>query len=261
MRDYRLLGREQIARALADTGIEARFEQMRIVSMSLSVEEMSNLWAIFRSPYRTSVAYQITIVLTDDRRPEALRPALDKAVSLNVQSPESNVWLSDLELPAHDVEMLRQIVDQMQSRAGRGADLALEGGVGALFTGDRAGQTRAVNALANELDLRLGRVDLSGVIGKYIGETEKNLREVFEAAQGSGVILILDEADALFGKRTEVRSGNDRYANIEVNYLLLLIESYGGLVILATDAGSAPREAFSRPLESVVTFPRPPPSA
>jgi SpoVK/Ycf46/Vps4 family AAA+-type ATPase len=113
----------------------------------------------------------------------------------------------------------------------------------------------AAEILANHLDLDLYRIDLAGVVSKYIGETEKNLRKVFDAA--GGAILFFDEADALFGKRTEVKDSHDRYANIEVNYLLQRMEDYAGLAILATNRKAALDDAFTRRLRFMVDFPMP----
>ena len=115
----------------------------------------------------------------------------------------------------------------------------------------------AAEVLANELRLDLYRIDLSAVVSKYIGETEKNLRRVFDAAEDGGAILFFDEADALFGKRSEVKDSHDRYANIEVNYLLQRMEAYRGLAILATNMKSALDTAFLRRLRFVVDFPFP----
>ena len=111
--------------------------------------------------------------------------------------------------------------------------------------------------LANELRLDLYRIDLSAVVSKYIGETEKNLRRVFDAAEDSGAILLFDEADALFGKRSEVKDSHDRYANIEVSYLLQRMEAYRGLAILTTNLKAALDPAFQRRLRFVVQFPVP----
>src|SRR3546814_295367 len=107
------------------------------------------------------------------------------------------------------------------------------------------------------LGLSLYRIDLSAVVSKYIGETEKNLRKLFDAAEGGGAILFFDEADALFGKRSEVKDSHDRYANIEVNYLLQRLESFGGLAVLATNMKGALDTAFLRRLRFVVNFPFP----
>jgi SpoVK/Ycf46/Vps4 family AAA+-type ATPase len=131
-------------------------------------------------------------------------------------------------------------------------------GTTALFAGESGtGKTMAAEAIANELRLNLYRVDLSTVVSKYIGETEKNLRRLFDAAEDGGVVLLFDEADALFGKRSEVRDSHDRFANIEINYLLQRMESYRGLAILATNFKSALDTAFLRRLRFVVQFPFP----
>ena len=128
-------------------------------------------------------------------------------------------------------------------------------GITALFTGESGtGKTMAAEVLANDLGLDLYRIDLSGVVSKYIGETEKNLRRLFDAAEQGGVMLFFDEADALFGKRSEVKDSHDRYANIEVNYLLQRMESYRGLAILATNLRSALDSAFTRRLRFIVPF-------
>jgi SpoVK/Ycf46/Vps4 family AAA+-type ATPase len=111
--------------------------------------------------------------------------------------------------------------------------------------------------IANTLDLDLHQIDLSSVVSKYIGETEKNLRRLFDAAEGSGTVLFFDEADALFGKRSEVKDSHDRYANIEVSYLLQRMEAYRGLAILATNMKGALDHAFLRRIRFVVEFPFP----
>lgn len=131
-------------------------------------------------------------------------------------------------------------------------------GLSALFAGESGtGKTMAAEVLARELQLDLYRIDLSAVVSKYIGETEKNLRRVFDAAEDSGAMLLFDEADALFGKRSEVKDSHDRYANIEVGYLLQRMEAYRGLAILTTNLKTALDPAFQRRLRFVVQFPFP----
>jgi SpoVK/Ycf46/Vps4 family AAA+-type ATPase len=131
-------------------------------------------------------------------------------------------------------------------------------GINTLFAGSSGtGKTLAAEVLAHALRLDLYRIDLSGVVSKYIGETEKNLRRVFDAAEEGGAILFFDEADALFGKRSEVKDSHDRYANIEINYLLQRMESYRGVAILATNMKGALDPAFLRRLRFVVNFPFP----
>jgi SpoVK/Ycf46/Vps4 family AAA+-type ATPase len=143
-------------------------------------------------------------------------------------------------------------------RWGFGERIARGNGVTAMFTGQSGtGKSLAAEIIAHELDLTLYRVDLSGVVSKYIGETERNLRRVFDAADEGGVLLLFDEADALFGKRSEVKDSHDRYANIEVNYLLQRMEDYAGIAILTTNQRNAIDHAFLRRLRFVVSFPFP----
>ena len=134
-------------------------------------------------------------------------------------------------------------------------------GVTALFCGvSGTGKTLAAEVIANELELDLYRIDLSGVVSKYIGETEANLRRIFDAAEDGGSILLFDEADALFGKRSEVKDSHDRYANIEVSYLLQRMEAYRGVAILTTNAREALDAAFLRRIRFAVQFPFPGPA-
>jgi SpoVK/Ycf46/Vps4 family AAA+-type ATPase len=131
-------------------------------------------------------------------------------------------------------------------------------GISALFAGaSGTGKTMAAEVLAGELRLDLYRIDLSQVVSKYIGETEKNLRRVFDAAEEGSAILLFDEADALFGKRSEVKDSHDRYANIEVSYLLQRMEAYRGLAVLTTNMKNALDQAFLRRIRFVVQFPFP----
>jgi hypothetical protein len=171
---------------------------------------------------------------------------------------------NDIVLPDEELTLLRRLATQVAHRARVYDDWGFRErmnrglGISALFTGESGtGKTMAAEVIANELKLHLYRIDLSAVVSKYIGETEKNLRRLFDAAEGGGAILFFDEADALFGKRSEVRDSHDRYANIEINYLLQRMEAYRGLAILATNMRSALDEAFMRRLRFVVTFPFP----
>jgi len=170
----------------------------------------------------------------------------------------------DIVVPPPILAQLREIASQVDQRArvyeawGFGEKLGRGRGISVLFAGaSGTGKTMAAEVIARHLDLDLYRIDLSGVINKYIGETEKNLRRVFDAAERSGAILFFDEADALFGTRTEVRDSHDRYANIEVNYLLQRMEDYTGLAILATNRKQSLDQAFLRRLRFVVDFPFP----
>ena len=177
-------------------------------------------------------------------------------------TPHAN-W-SDLVLPAPQLAILNDIVRQVRHRdtvyelwgfAGK-SERGL--GISALFAGESGtGKTLAAEVLAGELGLDLYRIDLSAVVSKYIGETEKNLEQLFAAAQTSGAVLLFDEADALFGKRSEVKDSHDRYANIELAYLLQRMESYRGLSILTTNLKSSLDTAFLRRIRFVVQFPFP----
>jgi hypothetical protein len=168
----------------------------------------------------------------------------------------------DLVLPERQSDLLHQIAAQVRLRGrvyddwGFGAKRNRGLGISVLFAGESGtGKTMAAEVLANDLRLTLYRIDLSTVVSKYIGETEKNLRRLFDAAEDGGAILFFDEADALFGKRSEVKDSHDRYANIEINYLLQRIESYGGLAILATNLKDHLDSAFMRRLRFIVDFP------
>ncbi|HEU5089994.1 MAG TPA: ATP-binding protein, partial [Roseiflexaceae bacterium] len=167
----------------------------------------------------------------------------------------------DLVLPDAQLRVLHDLAGQVRQRAtvyetwGFGKRGARGLGISALFSGPSGtGKTTAAEVLAGELDLDLYRIDLAGVVSKYIGETEKNLRRVFDAAEQSGAVLLFDEADAIFGKRSEVKDSHDRYANIEVGYLLQRMETYRGLVILTTNLKHTIDQAFLRRIRFVVQF-------
>ncbi|WP_246643285.1 MULTISPECIES: AAA family ATPase [Streptomyces violaceusniger group] len=176
--------------------------------------------------------------------------------------PEA-AW-DDLVLADHQARILREIVAHVRQRAtvhqewGFAATLRRGLGVTALFAGGSGtGKTLAAEVMAKELGLDLFVIDLSQVVSKYIGETEKNLRKVFDAAERGGALLLFDEADALFGKRSEVKDSHDRYANLEVSYLLMRMEAYRGLAILTTNMKKALDPAFMRRIRFVVDFPFP----
>ncbi len=167
----------------------------------------------------------------------------------------------DIVVPDTVRGQLREIASQVQHRFtvyeewGFGERLTRGRGITALFAGPSGtGKTMAAEILAAHLRLDLHRVDLAGVVSKYVGETEKNLRRIFDTAERTGTILLFDEADALFGSRTEVRDSHDRYANLEINYLLQRMEDYTGLAILATNRRAALDNAFLRRLRFLVEF-------
>ncbi len=188
---------------------------------------------------------------------KSTRPRLE---SLAQRLDPKATW-DDIVLPAAELDLLRQLAAQVGYRSqvyeewGFAAKRTRGLGINALFAGESGtGKTMAAEVLANELRLNLYRIDLSAVVSKYIGETEKNLRRLFDAAEDGGALLFFDEADALFGKRSEVKDSHDRYANIEINYLLQRIEAYTGLAILATNMKGALDTAFLRRLRFIVEF-------
>jgi hypothetical protein len=190
----------------------------------------------------------------------ATRPRLD---TLAQRLDPKATW-DDIVLPAEQTELLHEVAHQVRHRSkvydewGFRTVMNRGLGISALFAGDSGtGKTMAAEVIANALHLNLYRIDLSAVVNKYIGETEKNLRRLFDAAEDGGAILLFDEADALFGKRSEVKDSHDRYANIEINYLLQRLEAYSGLAILATNMKSALDHAFLRRLRFIVRFPFP----
>ena len=190
------------------------------------------------------------------------RPQLDV---LATRIDPKATW-DDIVLPDAEAALLHHIAEQVAQRTtvyekwGFGEKMSRGLGISALFSGDSGtGKTMAAEVIAHELRLNLYRIDLSAVVSKYIGETEKNLRRMFDAAENGGAILFFDEADALFGKRSEVKDSHDRYANIEINYLLQRMEAYRGLAILATNMKSALDTAFLRRLRFIVRFPFPGP--
>jgi hypothetical protein len=199
---------------------------------------------------------------------EALWPACKMVARPRLEALAQRIvpmagW-QDLVLPEMQLQMLEQLAAQSRHRmkvyeqwgfAARGRRGL---GLSALFAGPSGtGKTLAAEVLARELGLDLYRIDLSAVVSKYIGETEKNLRQVFDAAETGGGVLLFDEADALFGKRAEVKDSHDRYANIEVGYLLQRMESFEGLAILTTNIKAALDKAFQRRLRFIVDFPFP----
>ena len=195
---------------------------------------------------------------------DMLREAARGGLDVLARRIESRATFDDLVLPRYVSAQLREIASQLRHRHqvyeewGFGQSHDRGQGIAALFTGESGtGKTLAAEAIANEARLDLYRIDLASVVSKYIGETEKNLSRVFDAAEVSGAVLLFDEADALFGKRSEVKDSHDRYANIEVAYLLQRIESYRGLAILTSNMKSALDRSFLRRIRFVVQFPFP----
>jgi hypothetical protein len=185
-------------------------------------------------------------------------------LNILAQKIEPKFSWDDIVLPPDQLAQLREICHQAQYRHivlgewGFERKLSLGKGLNVLFFGPSGtGKTMAAEVIAHELYLDLYKIDLSQVVSKYIGETEKNLQKVFQEAQASNAILFFDEADALFGKRSEVKDAHDRYANIEIGYLLQKMEEYEGITILATNLRHHIDEAFVRRIQMIVEFPFP----
>jgi hypothetical protein len=235
-------------------------ELERLVSQfNLSAQKIRAAGAHLRGSVSGEAGEALGLLLWDACRNQA-RPRLE---DLAQRIDPAATW-GDLILPEPQSQTLRDIAAHVRQRAkvyetwGFAAKGARGLGISALFAGaSGTGKTMAAEVLAGELRLDLYRIDLSQIVNKYIGETEKNLRQVFDAAEMGGAILLFDEADALFGKRSEVKDSHDRYANIEVSYLLQRMETYRGLSILTTNMKTALDTAFLRRLRFIVQFPFP----
>jgi hypothetical protein len=241
-------------------------------SLNGRVESLVAHFSLSADSIRSACAQAIGEISSEAESDEALGELVWDACRAQARSRlddlaqriELSAGWEDLILPEPQRQLLAQIAGQVRQRPrvydawGFGGAGIRGLGISALFAGPSGtGKTMAAEVLARELRLDLYRIDLSQVVSKYIGETEKNLRRVFDAAEGGGSILLFDEADALFGKRSEVKDSHDRYANIEVSYLLQRMESYRGLAILTTNVKSALDPAFLRRLRFVVSFPFP----
>jgi hypothetical protein len=220
--------------------------------------------ASFRTVCADVLSSKGTDKLLGDRVWDSCREQARARLDVLAQRVEPVATWEDIVLPETPLRALREIALQVRHRSqvyhswGFAAKTSRGLGISALFAGSSGtGKTMAAEVLATELRLDLFRIDLSQVVSKYIGETEKNLRRVFDTAEESGAILLFDEADALFGKRSEVKDSHDRYANIEVSYLLQRMEAYHGLAVLTTNLSKALDTAFLRRLRFVVQFPFP----
>jgi len=167
----------------------------------------------------------------------------------------------DIILQSNPAHQLRELCNQakhhhfVMENWQFGERLSLGKGLNALFSGvPGTGKTMAAEVIAQDLQLDLYKIDLSQIVSKYIGDTEKNLSQVFDAATNSNAILLFDEADALFGKRSEVKDARDRYANMETSYLLQKMEEYEGIAILTTNFRHNLDEAFTRRLRFIIEF-------
>jgi hypothetical protein len=193
-----------------------------------------------------------------------MRQTRDGRLGAHARRVERLATWDSLVLPADIRDSLRELVARVRHRRtvfetwGMGQHIATSRGLTALFSGPPGtGKTLVAGVIARELGLDLYQVELSKLMSKWIGETERNLAAIFDAAEDGQAILLFDEADSLFAKRTEVRSSNDRYANLEVNYLLQRLDSFEGIAILTTNASSAIDPAFKRRMSFRLSFPFP----
>jgi AAA+ superfamily predicted ATPase len=218
---------------------------------------------------RTARRARGTAMLRDERNPRVTLDELGDAARLTFSNRLGNMaqriatgftW-DDLVLPKDTLEAVREVVRFAHHRPylldewGFASKLPYGRGVSAILAGPPGtGKTMVAQLLAKELGYDLYRIDLSQVVNKYIGETEKNLAKIFDEAETSHAILFFDEADSLFAKRTDVKSSNDRYANLEVNYLLQRMETYDGVTLLATNLEQGLDEAFKRRVRFSIAF-------
>ena len=230
-----------------------------VMQFNLSVSQFQAINFEYSQQLKTKQQEQPNKILWDICRQQLALPLQGLA---DIIQPRAN-W-QQLVLPEAQLMYLHELVIQLKQRhrvyqEWGFADKYTTGlGIGALFAGPSGtGKTFAAEIIAHELGLDLYRIDLSTLVSKYIGETEKNLKKIFTIAENSGAILLFDEADAIFGKRSEVKDSHDRYANLEVSYLLQKMEAYRGLVILTTNLKSAIDSAFLRRLRFIIQFPFP----
>jgi len=245
---------------LADKGTELNGEVDRLIAQfNLSQSAIHSICTQAIHQVNHNRQTNLGTTLWNTSRTQA-RPRLD-ALAQRIETPMK--W-DDLILPESQLKTLKEIVAHTRQRAKVYQDWGMGGkqsrglGLTALFYGQSGtGKTTAAEIIAKELHLDLYRIDLSAVVSKYIGETEKNLAQIFDAAEVGGVVLLFDEADSLFAKRGQVKDARDRYANQEVSYLLQRLESYQGLAILTTNLRDSIDSAFERRLRFVLEFPFP----
>jgi len=239
----------------------------------LDVEVLANKFRLSAGQIHNAVAAARNLALWRDpanRRPtsddlySACRAQSNRKLSTLAHRTTPKYGWADIVLPNEQMTLLRELLNYVKYRHlvygewGFDRKLSLGKGLNILFSGSSGtGKTMAAEILAGELGLDLYKIDLSAVVSKYIGETEKNLSRIFQEAQHSNAVLFFDEADALFGKRSEVKDAHDRYANIEIAYLLQKMDEYDGIVILATNLRNNMDEAFVRRMQGTVDFPFP----
>ncbi len=261
-------GHLSIDLAVLDETERLELWQRALAAAGLWVRDAAALAARYRvGPgviHRAIAAASSTTEDASDAIEGYIRQTRDARLAVMARRVERTATWSSLVLPPDIVDSLRELIGRVRHRRlvyedwGMGEALTTARGITALFQGQPGtGKTLVAGVIARELGLDLYQVDLSKVMSKWIGETERNLATIFDAAEDGQAILLFDEADSLFAKRTEVRSSNDRYANLEVNYLLQRLDSFGGIAILTTNFGGSIDPAFKRRLSFRLSFPFP----
>ncbi len=252
-------------RAVADTGLRVALRDLTAVAdrFRLSPGQIRDAALTASAAARLRDPERPSRIIAAELFAAARREGGTDLGSFARRVPLVHGW-DDLVVPDDVLRQLRELTARVERRVrvmddwGFGAKLSSGKGISALFAGPPGtGKTMAAGVIAAEVGMDLFTIDLSAVVSKYIGETEKNLSRVFAAAADSDAILFFDEADALFGKRSDVRDAHDRYANIEIAYLLQRMEQYDGLAVLATNLRHHLDEAFTRRLQVAVDFPFP----
>jgi SpoVK/Ycf46/Vps4 family AAA+-type ATPase len=232
------------------------------------VEVLSGRFSFSESQIKSTVSHARQIQQSDEFTLESIYASCcihsDERLSLYSTKVNPHFAWNDIVLPEDKVQQLREICHYISHKHivyfkwGFEKKLALGRGLNILFSGPSGtGKTMASDIIAHELKLQMYKVDLSTVVSKYIGETEKNLKRIFRETSSGNIIIFFDEADALFGKRSEVKDAHDRYANIEINYLLQKMEEHEGIVILATNLSKNLDDAFLRRMHFAIEFPFP----
>ncbi len=246
--------------------------RQQLEAVNLAIDEP--LLEALADRFRLSATQIVDAIATARHTAQWKSEPIDLFAAARAQSGQDVVGLArkiepvygweDIVLPADQVAQLQELCNQAKYRPkvyqdwGFGARLSRGKGLNVLFSGlPGTGKTMAAEVIAQELQLDLYQIDLSQIVSKYIGETEKNLDRIFTAAASANAILLFDEADALFGKRSDVQDAHDRYANIEVGYLLQKMEEYEGIAILTTNLRSSIDNAFVRRLRFIIDFPLP----
>jgi hypothetical protein len=249
------------ADAIEATGLTVRAEERRRLARRFGLDRDEIRAACVRAAARLRLDIDETPGAALMAAARAARSHRLAAVATRV---EPRAGWDDLQLPPDTRAQLQELVDLVSQRehiwdaGGFGRSTARGRGVSALIAGaSGTGKTTAAEVVAGALGLDLYRIDLAGLVSKWVGETEKNLDRVFAAAQGANAVLLFDEADAIFGKRSEIHDAHDRYANVEIAYLLQRIEDYDGVAILTSNLRHHLDEAFLRRLTCAITFPIP----